>query len=1178
MTQEGPLLFTVTEVTNEYVFGRQHKTGRSVCARPCGFSPYFYSKETSKVASRMEVVQKTPLMGYHPNGPEQMYQLFFDDLKSMNLARNQLEHKGIPTYEASIKYVFRYMADMDFGGNDWVEIKKPSIPTDERVSSCDIEVVYDARDIDRLPQMDELGEQLWLSFDIEACKDGRGFVDPTKPGDRVTQIGMTLFDSHYRILDKRCLSLGPSVAKLPEGVEVEIFGEDERAILLRFRDYIVQKDVDVFTGYNINGFDWWYLFERAKTLGIFKEFTQFSKIPGRGCKLRPKMSSSAAKGARGGYELLCEGRYCMDMFDVIRDSLKLRSYSLGAVCKEVLNDSKVEMDYKLIPAYQAGTDEQRAHLCYYCWYDADLCRRLMEARMVIVNSIETGRVCGIPLKYLSGGQQNLTMSLLLRYGNRRGFVIPSSTESQNDEDTQGATVLEPFRGFYKCWIIVLDFQSLYPSIIRDRNLCYSTKVPLKWAQAHLTPRDYYVPPYVKNCNYAFVGPHIHRGILPQIETTLFNKRLEAKADLKREQDPQRKSVLDGRQLAIKVRMNSIYGFVKANKVCDKDLMETICAEGRSMIEQSKALIESTFPGSQVVYGDSVTGDTPCLVDSMQLVQICDLSDGKWVIRADGKEYSKPIHESVWTECGWTRIHCVIRHRTDKPIFRVKTPMGIVDCTADHGLVLKNGKKRVSIRELNVGDELLHSFPTKGTLGQPFVSISQRGKLKAAQTHLTLSQLGFKVFVEVNGEDEYVFTTEGSDSPHEILEIRKVTELYRGQYVYDLETENHHFHAGVGQLIVHNTDSVFVRFGDESMSTEEAFDLGERAARLCTELFSKDKPEPIHVLQREKGFRPFLLVGKKKYVGFKQMGPKEKPFVDSSGLETVRRDNAPIASTTMETCLRMIIEEGDYTAERAIAHVHDQIRNLLTGRVEIHNLIISKNLSKSWEHYAESGVKMPHVELAKKIKARIHETGEEEYHTGDRVKYVIVQGLKGDKSSACAEDPLYVLENRLAIDYTYYIENQMMKPLMRIFTPILAPNEKMTKTSKKGIKSYINDKELSKLTAYKVLFTGPHMMRKVQTGGGAITAFTVKIPTCIQCGCRSSTKLCQACQPSEQLVQLRLIEEERRLQTQHWWTWTRCQVCVKDKHVHEISCNNKDCTNFYERSKVIIDIEDLFKKM
>ena len=362
-------------------------------------------------------------------------------------------------------------------------------------------------------------------------------------------------------------------------------------------------DIDVLTGYNIDGFDYPYLFARAKALKIDEQWCKLLsrdvKIP---AKLKKSFFQSAAVGTREDYALVCPGRFSMDTMKFIKTFFKLRSYGLAAVSQHFLKKSKVEMDYKLIPVYQLGTDEQRAHLSYYCYKDAELCIDLLECRKASIMYIQNARVCGVPWKFLiERGQQVLSQSLLARYCRNRDFIMPSSTESQNDEETKGATVKIPLVGFYKIPVITLDFQSLYPSCIMAWNICYSTKVKLSWAKANLKPTDYYIPP-IPNVTYCFVADHIHLGILPEVETTLFNHRKVAKGKKAAAEGTPLEVVYDKLQDAFKLRMNSLYGFLKANMLCDKDLMESVTAWGRWMLDRTTEIVENNFPGSKVIYG------------------------------------------------------------------------------------------------------------------------------------------------------------------------------------------------------------------------------------------------------------------------------------------------------------------------------------------------------------------------------------------------------------------------------------------------------------------------------------------------------------------------------------------------------------------------------------------------
>lgn len=124
------------------------------------------------------------------------------------------------------------------------------------------------------------------------------------------------------------------------------------------------------------------------------------------------------------------------------------------------------------------------------------------------------------------------------------------------------------------------------------------------------------------------------------------------------------------------------------------IAEVVTYMGRTMIYRTRD--EADRAGLMPVYGDSVTGDTPLIVrdseyDIPRVVTISDLAD-EWVMhdRVDGKEESRPWGVQVYDERGWTRITRVIRHATNKPIWRVLIHTGVVDCTEDHSLILEDG--------------------------------------------------------------------------------------------------------------------------------------------------------------------------------------------------------------------------------------------------------------------------------------------------------------------------------------------------------------------------------------------------------------------------------------------------------------------------------------------------------
>jgi DNA polymerase elongation subunit (family B) len=134
------------------------------------------------------------------------------------------------------------------------------------------------------------------------------------------------------------------------------------------------------------------------------------------------------------------------------------------------------------------------------------------------------------------------------------FLLPGG---QGEDQFEGATVIEPKKGYYADPIATLDFSSLYPSIMMAHNLCYTTLLtPQTITKLELTPDQYSKTP----CGNFFLKSSLRKGLLPEILENLLSARKQAKNDLKKETDEFKKKVLDGRQLALKISANSVYGF------------------------------------------------------------------------------------------------------------------------------------------------------------------------------------------------------------------------------------------------------------------------------------------------------------------------------------------------------------------------------------------------------------------------------------------------------------------------------------------------------------------------------------------------------------------------------------------------------------------------------------------
>lgn len=251
-----------------------------------------------------------------------------------------------------------------------------------------------------------------------------------------------------------------------------------------------------------------------------------------------------------------------------------------------------------------------------------------------------------------------------------------------------------------------------------------------------------------------------------------------------------------------------------------------------------------------------------------------------------------------------------------------------------------------------------------------------------------------------------------------------------QYVYDLTTESHHFHVGPGEIVVHNTDSVMVEFDVGDRTGEDAiaysWELGERAANECTKLFKAPNN-----LELEKVYCPYFLYSKKRYAAkLWTRGKDDKmnmDYIDIKGLQVVRRDNTPYVREVCKELLDVLLSTDDPEPAKALAH--QRAVELLDGSVENEKLLLSQQLGDKYKNN-----NLPHVAVRDKMRER--RPGSEP-QSGDRIPYLLVDtGDPRAKGYEKSEDPVWVKEHNLPIDYRYYFDKKYLNPICDLIEPLV----------------------------------------------------------------------------------------------------------------------------------------------
>jgi DNA polymerase delta subunit 1 len=495
----------------------------------------------------------------------------------------------------------------------WVEIPPKAyklIPQHERQSNCQIEAEVSYRDlIAHKPEGEwaKMAPLRILSFDIECA--GRKGVFPEANQDPVIQIANVVTrygEKKPFVRNVFCLDTTSSIVN----TQVLEF-EREEDLLIKWRDFLEEVDPDLIIGYNICNFDFPYLLDRANHLKV-RGFDRWTRLPSVRSEAKSASFSSKQMGNRETKATNTNGRLQLDLLQLVQRDHQLRSYTLNSVCAQFLGEQKEDVHHTMITELFNGTPESRRRLAVYCLKDAYLPQRLMDKLSCLENYTEMARVTGVPFNYLlARGQQVKFVSQLFRKALEQKLVIPNLTTQGGDEQYEGATVIEPTRGYYDVPIATLDFASLYPSIIQAHNLCYTTLLNKAAVQSLnlVKDEDYIVTPN----GDMFCTMKQRKGLLTQILEELLTARKQAKRELAVETDPFKKAVLNGRQLALKISANSVYGLTGATvgKLPCLPIASSTTSYGRQMIEKTKDEVQKKYTiangyshDAQVIYGDT----------------------------------------------------------------------------------------------------------------------------------------------------------------------------------------------------------------------------------------------------------------------------------------------------------------------------------------------------------------------------------------------------------------------------------------------------------------------------------------------------------------------------------------------------------------------------------------------
>ena len=605
------------------IFGKT-EDGKSVCVTT-GFDPYFFVKLPSGTSQQQvqllynqlnklrpnhvtsySLTEQKDVWGFQNNEKFAFMRLNFKTLaarrKVNSLFMYNDEFRKYHVYESNIDPVLRLMHRTGIQSSGWLDTGSKCIRS--YLARTDIDLFCNDWQTLTPVEKNETAPFVVASLDIESNSSTGKFPNALVPGDACFQIAISLCtfgsDEPY---DKTCLCYKNTDPNL-EGATIVSF-KTEREMLHAFQKYLHEKNVDIITGWNIFGFDMEYIYQRAQLVGCDPEFYELGRLKEHECKMVYKKLSSSALGDNELKLLPMPGRFIFDLFHEVKKGYKLDSYKLDNVSKLYLGDQKIDMPPKEMFARFLEEDPVKLReVAEYCIKDTLLPHRLIRRLCTLLNLLEMAKATWVPLNYLvERGQQIKVFSQLTKKAREMGFMVPTIKYGAIPEEPyEGATVLDAQKGAYYTPITALDFEALYPSIIMAHNLCYSTWVMDEKKYGNVPGVTYEIFE-VGGKKYKFAQDV--PSLLPSILLELKQFRKQAKKDMAMSTGAM-KEMFNGKQLAYKISMNSVYGFTGAGKgmLPCVPIASTVTSKGRWMIEQTKNYVEKNFPGAKVRYGDT----------------------------------------------------------------------------------------------------------------------------------------------------------------------------------------------------------------------------------------------------------------------------------------------------------------------------------------------------------------------------------------------------------------------------------------------------------------------------------------------------------------------------------------------------------------------------------------------
>ncbi|KAM4533563.1 DNA polymerase alpha catalytic subunit isoform 2-T2 [Odontesthes bonariensis] len=440
------------------------------------------------------------------------------------------------------------------------------------------------------------------------------------------------YQTHFCVISKPADCIFPydfKEAVRKKNGKVEI-AATERTLLGFFLAKMHKIDPDVLVGHDLFGFDLEVLLQRINVCKV----PHWSKI---GRLRRANMPKLGGRGAFAEKSATC-GRLVCDVEISAKELIRCKSYHLTELAAQVLKVERATVPQEGIKNLYSDSP-QLLYLLELTWTDAKLILQIMCELNVLPLALQITNIAGnVMSRTLMGGRSERNEFLLLHAFHDKNFIVPDkpsfkkaqleTNEREDDVDAgkgkrkkkaayAGGLVLDPKVGFYDRFVLLLDFNSLYPSIIQEFNICFTTVQ----REAQNSQKKNYEDEAEEIPEIP--DPNLEMGILPKEIRKLVERRKQVKQLMKQQDlNPDLYMQYDIRQKALKLTANSMYGCLgfSFSRFYAKPLAALVTHKGREILMHTKDMVQNM--SLEVIYGDTdsimINTNSRCLEEVYKL--------------------------------------------------------------------------------------------------------------------------------------------------------------------------------------------------------------------------------------------------------------------------------------------------------------------------------------------------------------------------------------------------------------------------------------------------------------------------------------------------------------------------------------------------------------------------------